>query len=144
MRHPSDDIKTRSVIIFGCGIGGQRALSTLMDNECVVAFCDNDPAKQGSSYQNYHVIAPNEIESMDYDLILIASQHYTAIQNQLIDLGINPTKIETITPEVLVGKSNRNISIDKLYRNFAARLFRFTFHLVSRWKKPRLRLNHND
>ncbi|MBQ9361204.1 MAG: hypothetical protein IJT96_09245 [Lachnospiraceae bacterium] len=62
----------------------------------VVAFCDSDPAKQGTEIDGIEVIAPEELRlSPDrYDRIVIgSSRYYREIRQKLRDMGIEDAKV---------------------------------------------------
>lgn len=86
--------KISSILIFGTGSGSIKVLDNLnLDKVKILAFIDNNREKYGSTYHNRQVISPNSIKEYEYDYILIASQVYSKIYRQLINLGVNQNKI---------------------------------------------------
>ncbi len=94
----------KTVVVFGCGLGGKRFLKLLEKGESVAAFVDNDPKKQGTSFLGYDIVAPEAAVAMRFDSIVIASQYSDAITKQLLELGVKSSKIEIVSREFLAGK----------------------------------------
>ncbi|MFZ0427153.1 MAG: hypothetical protein WAO20_03475 [Acidobacteriota bacterium] len=94
------------VVVFGAGCGGERGLRTLPRRRKAVAFCDNDPAKQGERLRGLPVIPPNDLRKTAYDRILIASMYYPEIYHQLVDLGVTPDRIDILDPDILSGQDD--------------------------------------
>lgn len=76
------------VIIYGTGDYAKEYSPLLfqMPGIEVLAFCDSNPKKQGTEFYNKCVVAPECLEAMKYDYILIAAPAYNAeIRNNLIE-----------------------------------------------------------
>jgi hypothetical protein len=84
--------KTAKVVIFGASLSGRSALSAVSELYDVLAFVDNDSKKYDSSIQNIPVISPSDITSFSPDKILIASEFFEQIQEQL----------KLLVPEIMV------------------------------------------
>jgi hypothetical protein len=84
--------QTTKVVIFGASLSGRSALSAVSELYDVLAFVDNDGKKHGSSIQNIPVISPSDIASFSPDKILIASEFFEQIQQQL----------KLLVPEIVV------------------------------------------
>lgn len=72
-----------TVVIFGASLSGRSALTGISELYDVLAFVDNDSKKYGSSLQNIPIISPSEIATLQPDKILIASEFFEQIQEQL-------------------------------------------------------------
>lgn len=73
----------------------------------IIAFCDNNAASWGEMIDGIQVIPPKLIENLKYDVILIMSRYVREIQEQLIGLGVDSSKIifwELFHAELLQGK----------------------------------------
>ncbi len=82
------------VLIFGTGNGWEKIKSYLNYNNCkIIAFIDNDPFKSGRTIDGCKIISPAEIINFKYDCIMIASQFFDEITNQLLELGVEKDKI---------------------------------------------------
>jgi hypothetical protein len=81
------------LVIFGTGGAAQQSIRLLGGPDKVLAFADNDPAKQGTTWQGKPVVAPAELSRFPDARIVIASMHHVAITSQLIDLGIARDRI---------------------------------------------------
>ncbi|GAC20830.1 LicD family protein [Paraglaciecola arctica] len=84
--------QTIKVVIFGASLSGRSALSGISELYDVLAFVDNDSKKHGSSIQNIPVIAASDIATLKPDKILIASEFFEQIQQQL----------KLLVPEIIV------------------------------------------
>ncbi|MGD6940727.1 TylF/MycF/NovP-related O-methyltransferase [Cytobacillus gottheilii] len=93
------------IYIFGTGSGAEELLSYLDLNKVVIlGFLDNDLRKHGETFNDGKIMGFNELESTDYDKILIASESYAQeMRRQLIGLGIPKNKI--FSPLVHLPKS---------------------------------------
>lgn len=86
------------LVLFGAGGGGELFLSVIEKYPRrfrVVAFCDNDPVKQGEVMSGLPVVAPADLPGMDFDHLLITSalDFELDIYAQLVDLGVPAGKI---------------------------------------------------
>ncbi len=55
----------------------------------IICIVDNDPAKWGMTWCSYPVISPNKLGEKEIDLIIVCSNHYNDIKQQIIeDAGI--------------------------------------------------------
>ena len=93
------------LVIFGASTGGQRVLAHLPAGTQVLAFCDNDPRKHGTSFAGCPVLSPEKIKGLDYDFVLIASMYHRQIRQQLLGLGVFAKRMRTAPVEILNGNS---------------------------------------
>lgn len=90
--------KRRPVIIFGCGIRGER-LMLFCDKYRIeiCAFCDNNPALQGKQKYGFPVLPPSvlkdEISSKDAVVLLSMKNGTRQVRAQLVEEGIKPGRI---------------------------------------------------
>lgn len=92
----------RSLLIFGASTAGKNALANLSKTDNVLAYVDNDPAKQGSMFEGRPVISPSALNDFEYDRIVIASEFFESISEQLITaFNIAPEKIEVLSQNQL-------------------------------------------
>lgn len=61
--------------------------------EKVAALLDNDPKKQGIFIDGVRVLSPEEGVRIFYDAIVILSFYYAVMKRQLLELGVEETKI---------------------------------------------------
>ncbi|MFT5313268.1 MAG: hypothetical protein ACI8Z9_001758, partial [Paraglaciecola sp.] len=73
----------QKIVIFGAGQAGIAALINLRGKYQPVAFCDNDANKVGTQLQSLPIISPQQLQSTKYDLLMIASEYFEQIQQQL-------------------------------------------------------------
>jgi len=81
--------KQPKIVIFGASLSGCSALIGISELYDVLAFVDNDSKKQGMSIQNIPIISPSEIVGLKPEKILIASEFFEQIQQQLKQLVPN-------------------------------------------------------
>lgn len=83
-----------NILIFGTGNGNVNMKKALNFNKVdILAFVDNNVVKHGKDYENKKIISPKKIINYEYDYIIIASQFYEEIFEQLMVLGIKKEKI---------------------------------------------------
>lgn len=83
-----------NIIIFGTGSSAVNFLSTIDKKKAnIIAFADNDKKKHNTIFYRKSVISPEEILSLDYDYIFIASQFSYEIMLQLLELGIDYSRV---------------------------------------------------
>jgi hypothetical protein len=84
------------VIIFGAGGIGRRLCEEIKNagNYEVLCFVDNNRHKQNTKIDNITVLGPDKIFDFDYDKIIIAAPYTESMLTQLLDMGIDRSKIE--------------------------------------------------
>ena len=88
---PQDD---GPVIIFGASEAGQKAYEITTQQAVVIAFADNDTKKHGSNFCDVPVISPEQIPSLQFSAVLIASMYAKEIHAQLLlELGLEYEKV---------------------------------------------------
>ena len=97
---PSSRPGTR-VGIFGTGAGAMRVWEALAEIDAaeVTWFADNNPAQQGRALLWLDVIAPAQIATREYDVVVIGSMSRDPIRKQLLQLGVAPERI--LAPDVV-------------------------------------------
>lgn len=63
----------KKVAIFGASETGRKVYKTIRAEAKVLAFIDNNKAKWGETFEGIEVIAPNDIEDIDVDEVIIAT-----------------------------------------------------------------------
>lgn len=85
--------KTR-ILIFGTGAGGVSFYKRARSRYKVVGFLDNNRQKQGQALFGKPVYAPQAIDRLLFDKIIIVSDYYREIHQQLIgELAVSEQKI---------------------------------------------------
>ncbi|WP_144959573.1 LicD family protein [Pseudomonas oryzihabitans] len=83
----------RRLVLFGAGRVGQafqRHFTALQ----VLAFCDNDPVKQGTATRSgVPIVGPAQLATLDFDLVVISTGWVESISEQLLALGVPREKI---------------------------------------------------
>ncbi|MBR5598256.1 MAG: methyltransferase domain-containing protein [Lachnospiraceae bacterium] len=89
----------KKVVVFGVGQYLKRVIMRDMLAEYdIIAFCDNDKNKWGSTYNGVEIIAPQNLMDYQFDEILLCTKKYNLeIKEQLVKLYAIPIdKIITI------------------------------------------------
>jgi hypothetical protein len=102
--------QTTTAVIFGASLSGRSALSAISEQYDVLAFVDNDSKKHGASIQNIPIISPLEIAVLKPDKILIASEFFEQIEEQLKQL------VPNIMVDVLPARLIKPIQLENSHR----------------------------
>lgn len=82
------------IVIFGTGSCCEQTLQKLdTDKVEIVGFCDNNVSKQRTMFHGKMIYPPNELPSLEYDYILLASEYGYEIYKQLTAMGLNMEKV---------------------------------------------------
>ncbi|MBL3519172.1 LicD family protein [Arcobacter lanthieri] len=83
----------KNILLFGSGNGAKEYL--FKNKDCnILAIFDNDIKKHGTFFEGIKIYSPKDINSFDFDVIVIVSQWAKDIYEQLInDLMIDKEKI---------------------------------------------------
>ncbi len=84
-------------IIFGASKLGEMSYIFYRDEYDIICFCDNDVYKVGKSIFDKRIISPILLNQYDNIKIIIASQYYTDIANQLVLMGITNFQKSIVT-----------------------------------------------
>tara|TARA_B100001248_G_scaffold262700_2_gene261139 strand:- start:28606 stop:30240 length:1635 start_codon:yes stop_codon:yes gene_type:complete len=95
----------KKVLVFGTGQGAEQACALFEGLWDVVAFLDNDVAKQGALFQGVPVLAIQALERMEWDFIVIASSFAEAINTQLLSEGVDLSSVITLGSSILEPQS---------------------------------------
>lgn len=114
------------ILFFGTGSGCER-IKGIIDNQKIkiMAYIDNDMKKQGNFIENKKIISVNEIEKFDYDYIIVTSQYYQEIRQQLFSLNVKAEKIiefykyNGFFPNSFLDASNEFVKDKKIYDIFS-------------------------
>lgn len=98
-----EKVENRSIVIFGCGIRGER-LMFLCDNNRVDirGFCDNNTSLQGRRKFGFPVISPKDLEQEMNDknrvILLSMKNGQEQVCEQLKEMGIETDRIISNIP----------------------------------------------
>ncbi|WDH21330.1 glycosyltransferase 61 family protein [Pseudomonas chlororaphis] len=101
-QHQQDEVNVSTgfgqkarVLIFGTGAGGVNFYKYNRRRYRVIGFVDNNQQKQGQRLFGKLIHAPQQLSSLAFDKIIIASDYYREIHPQLTEkLAINEQKVE--------------------------------------------------
>ena len=80
--------KAGRVVLFGASGLGEIFLSEFKGSANIVAFIDNDPRKAGTEFSGIPVFGFDDLKDLTPDFIVVTSQYYEQILNQLADSNI--------------------------------------------------------
>lgn len=87
--------KKEKVLIFGAGAGGVAFYEAYHFRYNIIGFLDNNLQRQGNQIYKKPVFSPVEVHHLMFDLIIIASDYYKEIYEQLTkELVVNENKIK--------------------------------------------------
>ena len=114
-------MKKPRVIMFGASPSGISFIRKHTADYTFLAFCDNDPKKQGKMLEGLMIISPTELSKFDYDQIIISSFWSASIRDQLTQtLGI-PEALIHVPAKKKVAQSQQPFQ-DPAFRLQALRL----------------------
>jgi capsular polysaccharide biosynthesis protein len=83
------------ILIFGTGAGGSYLYKSIHHKKNIVGFLDNNVQKQGTDFLGTFIYSPNKIAELTFDKIIIASDYYLEIIQQLThELNVDSNKVE--------------------------------------------------
>ena len=109
----------KRIVIFGTGSSAERAwrrLSSLEDVE-IVACSDNDPGKHGHAFHDVPIRPPSELHHFDWDYVVVASQWFPQIREQLTDMGLDSRQILAANAENIREELHHALDRDRKSRN---------------------------
>lgn len=94
-------IKGEPVVIFGCGIRGERLMLFCDRHKIrISSFCDNNTALYGEKKFGFPIISPYDIKE---EIILLSMKNgWEQVRNQLLEMGIKSDRIIEQIPEGIV------------------------------------------
>ena len=85
--------KAKKIIIFGTGPTAKKMIDDKIDQKELICTIDNDPQKINGVFAGKPIRAPEEILTIQFDEILLASGQPIEMYHQLRDLGVDSEKI---------------------------------------------------
>lgn len=120
-------------IVFGTGSYYDKLKETIKKNYNIIYFADNDVNKIGKFKDGVKIIDPNKIHTLNYDKVLIVSMYFNSICKQLINNGVNNSKLEVIFSP---GYYSKKIISDKGHATFLFKDIQIDLQDISRWIIP--------
>jgi len=81
------------VVLFGTGSGLSDLLCLLPPEVTVVGLCDNDGRKHGTTVSGHSVYAPDAIDKLDFEYVVITTRQGEEIRHQLVGMGMDRKRI---------------------------------------------------
>lgn len=107
------------VVIFGTGKIYQKRKAELFDYIDIVAFLDNNEEKQGLVIDGAPVLAPTDVEKIDFDYIVIMAAAREEMLRQLLDQKVDIGRIISKETEYKVFRTfNRRYQVLSDYMNY--------------------------
>lgn len=150
-RQEGDNMAERKKIyIWGTGKNGRKVLEAVNTENCQVAgFIDNDPAKQGKSFEGIEIVAFKDI-SEDYAAIIVSVIQYYAVLYQLkskpdvdcskIIVFLEDTYCDNPEYDQILDRQKWRIAllehkVEKLETNLSARIENAGYEIIDRYLK---------
>ena len=83
------------IVIFGTGKFYNENKHHIKDQDCIIAFLDNNKLVQGQQVDGITIYAPHEIHNQSYDKVVLMSIHAAKMKKQLLELGVSEDRIWT-------------------------------------------------
>ena len=90
-------------VIFGASTGGCRTLRYYRRHYDIIGFADNDPSKEDTHLLGLPVVGPARLDAFEFDCILIGSAYVGPITNQLLERGVDASRIGWVPWEIING-----------------------------------------
>ncbi|MBE5834359.1 MAG: glycosyltransferase family 4 protein [Butyrivibrio sp.] len=97
--------KNMRIVIFGTGQYFENRQFNILDTDEIVCFIDNN-ANNKRVFYGKKVYLPEDINSFDYDVVLIMASDRDSMINQLLQLSVLKTKIWTYEDYIRHSKNN--------------------------------------
>lgn len=115
----------KKIVLFGASEFGKKAFDfyVTLNNITIINFCDNDPNKHNTEYLGINVVSPMELNTIDYDEIVIASSFDNEIHKQLLSLGISPdliSKFHSNQKNMQLGNSTKLFMAEEIMLKLSA------------------------
>ena len=135
------------VLIFGAGSGAINFYKSNKSHYEIIGFIDNNKKKQGLLLFNKQVFSPCELSKINYEKIIIASDYYKEIYEQLVNqLDVSEEKISVFhlidTVKISIWKKIFDAITEYKYNwlcNSESWLFNFIYIHILRNSKLQLR-----
>jgi len=125
------------ILLFGCGSGMRDFFSIMPESVDIVGLCDNDPRKHGSTVLGYKVYAPQYINELEFEFVIVTTRNGEEIRNQLIELGVEQDRIFNMFAcfeKALRDHVNKDIDFFNNILNFG--IHRISFCTMPVWPLP--------
>lgn len=80
-------------MVFGTGQGAELFKHSMNDHCIIIGYLDNDQSKWGQYLDQLLIYKPDDLISLEYDYVVIASSYYQSIYNDLRRIGVSKHKI---------------------------------------------------
>lgn len=109
----------KKILIFGTGSGGVNFFNSCRSRYRVVGFLDNNKQKHGEKLFGLKIYSPLMLKDLSFDKIIIASDYYIDIHNQLVNqLMVNEEQVEVFHSGEAVFLSGWQRLKNKTYQYF--------------------------
>jgi O-methyltransferase len=86
------------ILLFGTGSALSDFLSIVPEHVEVMGLSDNDAQKHGKLVLGHHVHAPESIQELNFDFVVVTARSGEAIRTQLVKLGIARERVLLYSP----------------------------------------------
>ncbi len=107
------------IYLFGAGEDGVKLFNSI-SKKIVNCFIDNDSSKWGSYINNIEIKSPKTLECNSDKVIITTNIYFEQIEQQLIDMGIDRSRILTVSEFLETAELNINeriLELKEKYKN---------------------------
>lgn len=126
----------QKAIIFSVGFAGRAIYRKVKKEYQIIGFIDNNKEIYGTKYEGITIYCVDEINDLDFDIILFGGIWYEEMEKQLLSLGIDKNKIILVPePDIPYSTNNREKATDeaikKLDNFFNSKNIKYMIHASS-------------
>jgi glycosyltransferase family protein len=133
----------RKLYLFGTGKSSEIIEKCLIkENIQILGYIDNNRLKHEKKCRGLSIYPPDMMYELSFDYIIIATLHYTNVQDQLEYLGVNPSRIISFFSEDYIGCKSYEDFIDLNSWRYYAMKHTFNFEIETLEKKMKSYMNN--
>lgn len=107
----------KKIVIFGTGAAGRAIYRAVKDDFSVVAFVDNNRAKQGSQFDSVEIYSVESLVNLDYDSVYLGGIWADEMEEQLRALGVDESRIIVLEEkDISFSTPSREVATDEVMK----------------------------
>ncbi|ALS99062.1 hypothetical protein [Lacimicrobium alkaliphilum] len=87
-KHRLSELSEKRIVLFGASQLGAEFIEAFESRLNIIGFIDNDKTKHGNYFHGIPVYSPTKCPILSPELIIVTSQYFEAISQQLVSTGI--------------------------------------------------------
>ena len=82
------------ILVYGAGENCRKVLKKIQEKGEVLCIADKDSEKIGKSVDGYPIVAVEDMNGYDYELIIVSIvEHFNDVKKELVEKGYSENKI---------------------------------------------------